>query len=337
MTTEEPSLSDSPIYEVHLDDRGMSWNNVAVTCATCGTSERLHLQVRYRIARVDPTAHIICPDGHVTDEHPLVYPDFVLTLFNWLKAEDPRPPLTEALAGWSPHRATWIEPVTEEPEDQRTVFYGKWVHDSDLQQNRDQWPDIVAAAERAWAEAAANEPPLTPWRAAWFYAEMLTDHFGLDPAHRTDEVRAMLARAITIQAGLDGLLRQTGADGQLTEVRVLTPVSLVELCVERLRKPAAVVEFLIPDLGAAPNLVEIGYEPYQRLCKLLAYGAEILDDEELDAEGQRDTRVFSSHADAAFQLVTNVIATKVNIYGDDVTLGQLNKELSQHLAHRAAG
>lgn len=332
VATDEPELPESPTCEVRMDG-SLAWNNVPIACATCGTSKSLRLQVRYRRARVDPTAHVVCPDGHETSDHPLVYPDMVQAFFTWAATEEPRPPLGTALAGWGPHRTTRIAAEPDDPEDQHTVFYARWSHTSDLEKNRAQWPDLVATVERLWAEAAVAEPPMRPWFAAWLYAEMLTDQFSRSTTHRTDEVRAVIARAITIQAGLDGLL--AGAENRLDEARALAPVSLKYVAVERLHQLKVAIEFPQAELGAMPTLGESGYAAYRRVYQLMAYGAEVLDDPVLDAQCQRDTKLFSSHARAAFEVITGAVINTAFPYDDDITLGRLNRQLSQHLARRA--
>ncbi|HEV3361993.1 MAG TPA: hypothetical protein VG247_34715 [Pseudonocardiaceae bacterium] len=158
----------------------------------------------------------------------------------------------------------------------------------------------------------------------------MTDEFGRSPEHQLAEVAVILTRAIRIRAKHQGLLPAA----MLATPAELAGVSLNHVAVDRLDLIMATIEFIKPELGAVPKWGESGYAAHSNLITLLSYGAEVADDPALDAQCQRDTKIWESYATSAFNVAIATSAATAVTMDDDLTLGWLGGHVNDYLARQ---
>lgn len=174
-------------------------------------------------------------------------------------------------------------------------------------------------------------PPLALWAAAWMYAEALTDG---DP-EATDDTRAILARAITIEADYCHLL-PTDRSALVPSPAVLASVTLGRLAVDRLNEIKSVVEFGKRALGVVPAPTDPGYTTYRSLYDLVtqdgASTAEVVANPELLNQVKQAASEWEQQRVLAFKVIYSAVVETATSMADTPDLAQLNRRLNDFLA-----
>jgi rRNA maturation protein Nop10 len=126
-------------HTVNVDGE-LRWGRYTLTCPTCGARTRWSLHVQPEPFAYGERAWRICPNGH-SSTHPLIYPEMVHELITRTATTGERPPLTEVLRDWQPHRMVWRSNGAS-----RAVQWHSWNDPAPPGYWATRWPELVDAA-----------------------------------------------------------------------------------------------------------------------------------------------------------------------------------------------
>jgi len=185
-------------------------------------------------------------------------------------------------------------------------------------------------------------PPLSPWRAAWLYAEVISDLYRGHKGPLTDDHRVLIAWTIGAAARGDGLVPR-GHGATVAGPQALAAVSLVQVIDPYLDDLNAAVVFIRPDLGVVPVSGDPGVDAYRELFRavttaglagdradLLIRGSAAQHD--LKSVAQRWQDIVALAKDAAVQALFTV-AAGADLRAD-ILLAALGGHLNRFLVHR---
>lgn len=206
-----------------------------------------------------------------------------------------------------------------------------------IRQQRASPPSAAVPGGDEVGEVAYDGPPLSLWRAAWLYAEVVAAHLPVKGRHHADEVTALLARAISVEADTEGLL-PSGLSAPLDTPAVLGAVSLPVVGVRRLHEVSSLFEF-VKDVGAQPAPDEPGYPAYRKLYGLIwqdgMTSEQVLANPALHERLDDALAEWNANLKLALAAITGAIFSVAGDDDTDVTLARLGHQVNQLLAGRA--
>ncbi|GLZ28189.1 hypothetical protein Lesp02_03790 [Lentzea sp. NBRC 105346] len=191
-------------------------------------------------------------------------------------------------------------------------------------------------AEATTAVPAALGGTVPVWQAAWAWAEVLTGLPGMSAQHQTDEVKVLLARAISIAAARDGLLPVNRLE-PLESVTALETLSLTVVQLRHLKPLTVTLEFVDSSLGVTPTAGDPGHTAYCDLHRLLTQDGltaqEIVEHPAAFATMQAAVDQWQQYVRRAGGVITGAhLHIGPSDRTEQVFLAQFRPELARHLA-----